>query len=254
MHETAGSSTSPFEMMIQHRLGELSMQAEASLEHRFTVLFGPSGSGKTTLLRVIAGLLKPQQACVRLGGRVLTDTRLRISVPPQDRSIGFVMQRPALFPHMSAEENVGFGLRAMSTPGRTTQVNAMLELFSATSFRKRRPRELSGGEQQRVALARALAPMPRLLLLDEPLTGMSSGLKRSILENLKAYLAAHSIPVIYVTHELPEVFALRAHVLVLEGGKITRTGPADEVLGAEREALLRQLSARASAEPVAVQR
>ncbi len=241
MPENATPERTILDFAVEHRMGELALYASASLTSQVTALFGPSGSGKTTLLRAIAGLLQPAQAHVRLHGRTLTDVSRRINVASEERAIGFVMQRPALFPHMSAEENIGFGLRRWNRERRHARVEEMLTLFRATAFRSRRPRELSGGEQQRIALARALAPMPRLLLLDEPLTGMSSDLKREILHELRAHLTASSTPVLYVTHELPEVFALGAHVLVLENGTITRQGPAERVLTDEREALLVQL-------------
>jgi molybdate transport system ATP-binding protein len=207
------------------------------------VLFGPSGAGKTSMLRILGGLTRPERGRVVLDGRILVETEGRVWVPPAERGIGFVAQQPALFPHMDVTGNVAFGLSRLGRRSSRERVGEMLQLFQAGHLARRRPADLSGGEKQRVALARALAPGPRLLLLDEPFTGLDADLKVSILEPLTAWLAERKIPALYVSHDVGEAFQTAADVMVIERGKIQAHGPAPVVLAARRQQLLRQLGA-----------
>jgi molybdate transport system ATP-binding protein len=225
---------------IEHTLGDLSLRISCALSSPWTVLFGPSGAGKTSMLRILGGLTRPERGRVVLAGRTLVETESGVWVPPAERGIGFVTQRPALFPHMDVTGNVAFGLNRRSSAERVGQ---MLHLFQASHLAKRRPADLSGGEKQRVALARALAPEPRLLLLDEPFNGLDADLKASILKQLTAWLAERKIPALYVSHDVAEVFQTAADVMVIESGQIQAHGPAAVVLAARREQLLRQLGA-----------
>ena len=226
---------------VEHKLGELSLEVSCTLSASWTVLFGPSGAGKTSLLRVIGGLTRPDRGRVVLHGRTLVETESGAWVPPGQRAIGFVTQRPTLFPRMNVTDNVSFGLSGFDGRSRQERVGQMLELFEAGPLAKRMPAELSGGEKQRVALARALAPEPRLLLLDEPFTGMDADLKASILERLTALLAERKVPALYVSHDVAEAFQTAADVMVIEHGEIKAHGPAHVVLASQREQLLRQL-------------
>jgi molybdate transport system ATP-binding protein len=225
---------------IDHTLGKLSLRVRCALSAPWTVLFGPSGAGKTSLLRILGGLTKPERGRVILEGRTLVETESRVWVPPAERGIGFVTQQPALFPHMDVTANVAFGLSRRASAERVGQ---MLQLFQAGHLAKRRPADLSGGEKQRVALARALAPEPRLLLLDEPFNGLDADLKAGVLEQLTAWLAERNIPALYVSHDVAEVFQTAADVMVIESGQIRAHGPAEVVLAARRDQLLRQLGA-----------
>jgi molybdate transport system ATP-binding protein len=207
-----------------------------------TIVFGPSGAGKSTLLDCIAGLLKPDSGRIEIAGEVLLDIERRIDVPPAKRKIAYVFQSLALFPHMTAEQNVAYGLADLPASQRAPRVKAMLEAFSVQQLAKRKAHEISGGEQQRVALARSLATSPRLLLLDEPLTALDEGLKKSIMEDLRRWNAAQNIPILYVTHSRSEVDALGERVIVLEQGKIISTGTPHEVLDAPRRSSLAQAS------------
>jgi molybdate transport system ATP-binding protein len=226
---------------VEHTLGELSLRVSCALSAPWTVLFGPSGAGKTSLLRVLAGLTRPDRGRVVLHGRTLVETESGGWVPAGQRAIGFVTQRPTLFPHMNVTANVAFGLSGLDGHSRKERVEQMLELFQAGQLAKRTPRDLSGGEKQRVALARALAPGPRLLLLDEPFTGMDADLKVSILQQLTAWLMEREVPALYVSHDVAEAFQTAADVVVIDHGKIQAHGPAQVVLAGRREQLLRQL-------------
>jgi molybdate transport system ATP-binding protein len=220
------------------------LEARFELGPGWTVLFGPSGSGKTTLLRILSGLLAPSWGRVTLGPRVLVDTDTRTAVEPGQRRIGFVTQRPALFPHLTARANVAFGLHGLAGEEREARVAEMLDLFDATQLADRRPVALSGGEQQRVALARALAPRPDLLLLDEPFAALDSASRTAIVDKLRAI----GVAVLYVSHALADAWQMNADAIVLEAGKIEAQGAAREVLAAHRERLLEQLGVDAPSE------
>jgi len=206
------------------------------------MVFGPSGAGKSTLLDCLAGLLQPDSGQIEISGEVLLDVERRINVPPAKRKIAYVFQSLALFPHMTVEQNVAYGLADMPAPQRAWRVKSMLEAFRVDRLAERKADEISGGEQQRVALARSLATSPRVLLLDEPLTALDEGLKKSIMEDLRRWNAAQNIPILYVTHSRAEVDALGGRIVVLDQGKIISTGTPHEVLDAPRRSSLAQAS------------
>jgi molybdate transport system ATP-binding protein len=227
---------------VEHALGNLSLRVSSVLSAPWTVLFGPSGAGKTSLLRILGGLVQPDRGRVIFQGRTLVETDHGVWVPPAKREIGFVTQRPTLFPNMDVTANVAFGLFGLDRLARDQRVAQMLQLFHADQLASRMPGDLSGGEKQRVALARALAPEPRLLLLDEPFTGLDADLKAAIMENLTAWLAEREVPALYVSHDVAEAFQTAADVMVMDRGRIQAHGPAHVVLAGRREQLLRQLS------------
>jgi molybdate transport system ATP-binding protein len=226
---------------IEHKLGDLQLRVACTLSAPWTVLFGPSGAGKTSLLRVLGGLIRPDRGRVALHGRTLVDTERGVWLPPAHRAIGFVTQGPTLFPNMDVTANVAFGLSTLSRRSRDERVAQMLDLFHASQLARRMPADLSGGEKQRVALARALAPEPRMLLLDEPFTGLDGDLKAGILTQLTAWLAERQVPTLYVSHDVAEAFETAAEVMVIDHGQIQAHGPAHVVLAKRREQLLRQL-------------
>jgi molybdate transport system ATP-binding protein len=205
-----------------------------------TILFGPSGAGKSTLLDCIAGLLRPDTGRIVSGGEVLFDSQSSLNLPPQRRQTAYVFQSLALFPHMSVEENVTYGLAQLQKEQQMTRIAAILEAFRVEKLRKRMPGEISGGEKQRVALARSLVTLPRVLLLDEPLTGLDAELKASIVEDLRAWNAAQKIPILYVTHTRDEVDALGERVIALERGRVVSEGTPHEVLNAPRRKRMAQ--------------
>ena len=226
---------------VEHKLGDLSLRVSCALSAPWTVLFGPSGAGKTSLLRVIGGLTEPDRGRIVLHGRTLVEAEQGVWVPPGQRGIGFVSQRPTLFPHMNVTNNVSFGLSGLDGSSRKKRVGQMLDLFQAGQLARRMPGDLSGGEKQRVALARALAPEPRFLLLDEPFTGLDADLKVSILQQLTAWLTERDVPALYVSHDVAEVFQTAADVMVMDHGRVHAHGPVHVVLADRREQLLRQL-------------
>ena len=188
-------------------------------------LLGPSGSGKSTLLRLVAGLLKPDGGFVRFLGEDLTP------LPPERRKVGFLFQDYALFPHLTVEENVAFGLVEARWPreAREGRVRELLKRMELTPHARKRPQELSGGEQQRVALARALAPRPRLLLLDEPLGALDLRLREELLFFLRRTLKEEGVTTLLVTHDQGEAFLLAHRVALLRQGRLVQVGLPEEV-------------------------
>ncbi len=162
-------------------------------------LIGASGSGKSTLLRLIAGLEMPENGRIILNGKVMTDER--IHVEPEDRGVGMVFQNYALFPHLTAAENIRFGLHRVPRSERQKRLREMLELIQMPQYADRYPHQLSGGQQQRIALARALAPRPVVLLMDEPFSNLDADLKVTIREELHEILRTESTTCLFVSHD-----------------------------------------------------
>lgn len=205
-----------------------------------TILFGASGAGKSTLLDCIAGLLQPGAGRIAIGEDALFDSEAGVNLPPRLRRVAYVFQSLALFPHMTVEGNVAYGLAKLPEKERSARIGEILQAFRIEQLRSRRPGEISGGEQQRVALARSLVTSPRVLLLDEPLTGLDAELKASIVDDLRAWNAAQKIPILYVTHTREEVDALGERVVVLDQGRVVNEGNPHEVLDAPRSKKLAQ--------------
>jgi molybdate transport system ATP-binding protein len=215
------------------------LEADIACGPGITILFGASGAGKTTLLDCVAGLATPESGKIVVGERVFFDGDRGTNLPAQQRGVGYVLQDLALFPHLSAEENIGYGLRGKE---RKTRTDEILESFRIAHLRGRKPREISGGERQRVALARALVIDPCVLLLDEPLAALDAPTKSKMIDDLRAWNQSHGIPILYVTHSREEVFALGERVVVLEEGKIVAQGTPHEVMTAPRQESVAQLA------------
>jgi len=196
----------------------------------FTILFGASGAGKTTVLDCIAGLQTPEAGRIAIGENVLYDSASRVDVPAHRRSVGYLLQSLALFPHMTVRQNVRYGLQGLAKEERESRSSEVLESFRIAALAERRPGELSGGERQRVALARALVMRPRVLLLDEPLTALDSRVKAQLLDDLRAWNLRQQIPILCVTHQREEAFALGERVIALHAGEIVAQGSAHDVL------------------------
>ena len=224
-----GAGASPFVL-------DVSLEIPAGI----TILFGPSGAGKSTFLDCIAGLLRPDIGKIAIGGEVLLDRERGVNLPPQQRRVAYVFQTLALFPHLSVEENVGYGLPDMDIVEQHRKIREILEAFRVEKLRARKPGEISGGEKQRVALARSLVTSPRVLLLDEPLTGLDAELKAAIVDDLRVWNAARQIPILYVTHSRDEVDALGERMIAMDCGRIVSEGTPQEVLDAPRRKRLAQ--------------
>ena len=207
-----------------------------------TILFGPSGAGKTTLLDCIAGLTTPDSGRIVLGDRVLFDATQQIHLPVAKRRVGYVFQTLALFPHLSVEANVQYGLAHLPPAERSAKSSAILQAFRIPHLAQRHPREISGGESQRAALARTLVTDPAVLLLDEPLAALDAATKSKIIADLRQWNQTHRIPILYVTHSREEVFALGEHVLVLDAGRIVAQGTPHEVIAAPQQETVAQLA------------
>ena len=186
-------------------------------------LLGPSGSGKTTMLRLLAGFEQPDSGSILLDGIDLTQLR------PAERRFGMVFQHYALFPHLTAGENVAFGLSDLSDKDAARRVAEVMDLVDLAGFQHREVSSLSGGQQQRIAVARALAPNPRVLLLDEPLSNLDPTLREKTRTELRTALKEIGITTIFVTHEQEEAFALGDVVAVLREGKVEQIGAAPEL-------------------------
>ena len=233
---------------VAKRFGESEVLRDLSLEverGEVLALLGPSGSGKTTLLRCLAGFEIPD------AGRILVDGQEVTRLPPERRDFGMVFQHYALFPHLSVGENVAFGLEARRWPADRVQarVEEVLGLVQLPGLEGRRVSEISGGMQQRVALARALAPEPRLLLLDEPLSNLDPSLREATRRELRRSIERIGITTLLVTHEQEEAFDLGDRVAVLHRGRLDQVGRPDELYGRPRSRFVAEFVGRASALP-----
>jgi molybdate transport system ATP-binding protein len=252
--ETAANAPSPAEPVpytpalnahfrkTHARETEFTLDVDFSAPAGFNIVFGSSGAGKTTLLDCIVGLATPDSGSIRIGTRVLFDAHSGTNVPVRDRKVGYVFQDLALFPHMTVERNVGYGLQHLERDDREQRISAILDALRIRELRLRRPLEVSGGERQRVALARSLVTDPCILLLDEPLAALDSPTKGLILDDLRRWNEAHRIPILYVTHSREEVFALGERVLVLDRGRVLAQGTPHDVMNAPRQETIAQLA------------
>lgn len=193
------------------------------------VLFGPSGSGKTTILRCLAGLEWPDRGSIRFGDEVWVDTASGIALPPQTRQLGYMSQDYALFPTYSVAGNIAYGLGTLPEAERQQRIRDVVGLLQLQGTEHLRPAQLSGGQQQRVALARAVAPRPRLLLLDEPLSALDIPTRTRLRGELRTLLRRLGIPSIVVTHDWGEALALGDHMAVLSEGRVLQVGAPQEV-------------------------
>lgn len=226
---------------VVKRLNGFTLQARFEAPAGFTMLLGPSGGGKTTLLNCIAGLMRPDSGRIAIGAKILFDSNSGIDLPAARRRVGYVFQELALFPHMTVAENVRYGIARLSAAERRLRTAALLESFHIAHLADRKPAEISGGERQRAALARSLVTDPGVLLLDEPLAALDKPTKSKIIADLRAWNAARSIPILFVTHSPEEAFALGERVVVIEAGQIVAQGMPQDVLAAPRHETVAQI-------------
>ncbi|MDD2912221.1 MAG: ABC transporter ATP-binding protein [Candidatus Bipolaricaulis anaerobius] len=231
---------------LTKRFGEVTAVADFSLavaDGETVALLGPSGCGKTTVLRMIAGLEQPDAGQVLLAGRDATDW------PPERRGVGLVFQSHALFPHLSVEANVAYGLRFRRGVDRVARVEELLSLVGLSGYERRKPHQLSAGQQQRVALARALAPEPGILLLDEPLSALDAALRKELRAELRALLGKLGMTALYVTHDQEEALALADRVAVMREGRLDQVAPPAELYARPRTSFVAAFLGRANLWP-----
>ncbi len=213
---------------VRHALRGFDLDVDFEAPPGVTVLFGPSGAGKSRTLACIAGLVRPDAGRITVGDDVWFDSTSGQERPIHRRRVAFVFQSLALFPHMTAEENVAYGIGGLERAERRTRAREMLARMRVAHLAERKPRTFSGGEAQRVALARAFAMTPRVLLLDEPFSALDAGVKRELLDEVREHVTKANVPAILVTHDTGEARTLGERVLFIEKGRIARTSSIDE--------------------------
>ena len=208
------------ELRLRHRLGEIEISGELDVASRLLALCGPSGSGKTSVLNMIAGLRRPDEGRIVIGGQILLDTSKGVDLPARARRLGYVFQEPRLFPHMSVRANLVYGAQRTPRDGAFVSFDDIVALLGIAPLLARRPDRLSGGEKQRVAIGRALLSQPRALLLDEPLSAIDDARRQEILALVETLRDAFAIPTIFVSHRVDEVTRLAEDVAMIEAGKL----------------------------------
>ena len=228
---------------IRVRLSEaFALDVAISVPAGVTILFGASGSGKSTVLRAVAGLIRPDAGAITIGSQVVFDRLRGRDVPTRERRVGYVFQHLALFPHLSVEDNLAYGLHGEAPDTRRQKIKEIAASFKIDHLLGRRPGAISGGERQRTALARSLVTDPAVLLLDEPLSALDHVTQSRIIDDLRRWNEEHQIPILYVTHAHREVFALGDRVIVLDNGTVTAAGTPYDVLEMPEQASLARLA------------
>ncbi len=223
----------------RHALGDLPLDVELCVEPgECLALAGPSGAGKTSILRVAAGLLRPERGLVEANGETWLDTERGIDVPAEHRRCGYVFQHYALFPHLSAWQNVAYPLRRLPRADRRARALALLDRFGLADRADARPPTLSGGERQRVAVARALARDPGVLLLDEPLSALDARTRAAAARELGGVLRTSDAPTLLVTHDFAEAAQLGNRVAIVDQGRVVQLGTASDLAATPRSAFV----------------
>jgi molybdate transport system ATP-binding protein len=214
---------------LSHRFGDFTLDVAFEAPPGVTVLFGRSGSGKTTVVNAVAGLLRPDHGRIIAGGEVLLDTETRTFLPPHRRRVGYVFQDARLFPHLTVRQNLLYG-RWFAHRRGPDNFARVVDMLGIGPLLARRPAALSGGEKSRVALGRAILSEPRLLLMDEPLAALDEARKAEILPYLERLRDELHLPILYVSHSMPEVARLATTLVLIEAGRVAAAGPATELL------------------------
>ncbi len=214
----------------------LNIEVNLTMKPGVAVLFGPSGAGKTTILRMIAGVVTPDEGRIVLNGRPYFDSSDQISIPIQERRVGYVFQNHTLFPHLTAEQNILYGARSSSHSSVRKKVRELMSMLAIQKTAARYPHELSGGEQQRIALARALASDPLIMLLDEPLSAVDAATRSRLLEEISTLQRRSGIPFLYVTHNHSEAARVGDTMFAIHEGKVVQEGTPLEIINAPKTA------------------
>lgn len=229
MSEHEGNDT--LDVHVRRRVHPgLTLDVSLRLGPEAAVVFGPSGAGKTSLLRLIAGLDRPESGHVRVGGSTWFDSAAGVDVPLRSRRVGMIFQDDLLFPHLDVSANIRFGLKGLGRPESDRRAAEVADLCGVAHLLRRRPETLSGGERQRVGLARSLAPRPRLLLCDEPVSAIDLAGRFALVDRLRRIQDAERLPVLYVTHSPAEAIAMGSTLFLFTGGRIVDRGPPLDVL------------------------
>ena len=220
------------EVDVYRRLGAFTLEACFTTDGGLTALFGPSGAGKTSLVNIIGGLLRPDRGRVVVDGRVLVDTAQGVFVPKHRRRIGYIFQEPRLFPHLTVRQNLLYGqlVHAGERAAGTASTTLSNCWASAACWIADRPC-FPGGEKQRVAIGRALLASPHLLLMDEPLAALDEARKAEILPYIERLRDESRVPIVYVSHSVPEVTRLATTMVLLSDGRVAATGTVSEIMG-----------------------
>jgi len=216
---------------IEQRLGAFHLNVKFAADAPIVGLFGRSGAGKSTVINAIAGITKPLRGSIRINDSVLFDASKGVDLPPDKRRVGYVFQDPLLFPHLDVEANLLYGQRRRSSAERFIEPAQVIDLLGLRALLRRAPKTLSGGEKQRVAIGRALLAQPRILLMDEPLAALDVPRKTEILDYIERLRDDLHVPIVYVSHSVPEITRLADTVVVLSHGKCLAVGDLDTVMG-----------------------
>jgi molybdate transport system ATP-binding protein len=225
---------------LQKKFGSgFALAVELDFDTGFHILFGASGAGKTTLLDCLAGLTTPDEGMISLGGRILLNTSTHIDIPTFQRRVGYVLQSQGLFPHLTVNENIAFGLESNRPNAKVEEIMREMEI---AELQDRKPGQLSAGQRQRAALARTLVTEPRLLLMDEPLAALDASTKSTIVNVLRRWNEQRQVPILYVTHDREEAYSLGERLIVLEEGKVIASGAPQHVLTSPARNAIAQLA------------
>jgi molybdate transport system ATP-binding protein len=214
---------------LNKRINGFSLKVAWEIGNEIAVLFGYSGAGKSMTFQMIAGLMEPDEGIIRLDDKVFFDRSARTNIPPRKRSLGYVFQDLALFPHMTVRENILYGAHRIEKKTRDRKVREMLRAFHISGLADKYPGEISGGQKQRVAIARALIRRPDTLLLDEPFSALDNPVRTEMQQLLRKVRSEFNIPIVLITHDVFEAYTVADRIIVYSGGRIAQTGSPLEV-------------------------
>lgn len=218
------------DLSVQRRQGEFRVDVTLDAGTGVTALFGRSGSGKSSVINMVAGLYRPDSGHIRVDGKVLFDAAKGVDLAPEKRRLGYVFQEGRLFPHLSVQSNLSFGMNRVPAGERSIAFEDVVEVLGIAHLLDRRPAKLSGGEKQRVAIGRALLASPRILLMDEPLAALDSQRKAELLPFIGTLSRQFAIPIVYVSHSMDEVLRLADTLVLMDEGKARAVGAVEDLL------------------------
>jgi molybdate transport system ATP-binding protein len=230
------------QVRIKKSFSGFNLEADFAIDGEILAVLGPSGSGKTMTLKCIAGLLHPDEGHIELNSKVLFDSAGHINLPAQQRKIGFIFQNYALFPHLTVNENIAYGITNHTKQQVDSRVNWLLGKMNIQNLGKRYPRQLSSGQQQRVALARAMSHEPELLLLDEPFSALDTPRRERLEFELLALQKYYQGDILFVTHDLAQGYKLGSKIAVYEAGRMVQCGSKHDVVTAPKNRTVARLT------------